>query len=107
MYFTAVNSNGEYLKDKSGDSTESMNCAIDASKYDNESLGWLISNKICFQTYVLPTVLPLADIKFYKNMESMGQAEGLLSLEDKIQGLGSTRGDAIVMVLPGEECNCE
>ena len=55
----------------------------------------------------MPAVLPLADIKFYKNMDVLGQAEGLLNLQDKIQGLGSTRGDAIVMVLPGEECNCE
>jgi hypothetical protein len=84
-----------------------MNCKIDAFKYENESLGWLISNKIRFKTDVMPAVLPLADIKFYKNMDVLGQEEGLLSLQDKIQGLGRTEEDAIVMVFPTEECNCE
>ena len=107
VFFTALNSKGEYLKDRSSNVTKLILCEIDESEYATKSLDWLISNKIYIQNHVLPAILPLADIKFYKHMDVLGQEEGLLSLQDKIQGLGSTMGEPIVMVFPTEECNCE
>ena len=107
MYFTALNSKGEYLKNLSDRPAAPILCLANKLEYATRSLNWLIEVELRLKTDILPAVLPLADIKFYKNMDVLGQEEGLLSLQDKIQGLGSTIEDAIVMVLPGEECNCE
>ena len=106
IHLTAVNANGEYLRDSGGDITESVNRKIDKFDYESKTLRWLLEEKVRFSD-VLPAILPFSDMKIYKSMDDFTQNKSPLGLGEPINGLGRSETEAIVLVLPGTEVCCK